>query len=801
MDREYRILGGIFLISTAALAFEIALTRVLSVAFWHHFAFLVISIALFGIAASGTFLCLFPIRRELEDSLSFFSLLFSISALGSYAVVNSVSFDPFRFFLDRSQVLLIFLYYLLLAVPFFFFGLCMAVSFEKRPQDAGRLYFANLTGSGVGALGVLGLFSLFGGSGVLVFSAIIGLVASFFFSSKRKVLNGAVLFILLALLFMPSPLLEINMSPYKSLPLALRYPGSRLVSSEWNSISRVDVVESGYVRYAPGLSLSYQERLPNQLGLAVDGSVVSAVTEFDGSPLRFTGYLTSSLPYILNRDGKVLLIAPGGGLEIIQALSNDASEIKAIEPNSLIVETVWGLQGFSSVYSDPRVEVVDAEVRSYLETYDDRFDIIQIGLSSAAPASSTGVYALTENYLFTVEAFKEYLGHLSDDGILSITRWLQPPPRESLRTVSIALEAMDELGIEAPYENVAVLRSFGTITVVVKKTAFTPGEIEEIRVFARSRGFDIVYVPGVSESEVNIYNRFPEDYYYLTISDLVTASDREEFYRAYLFDVSPVRDENPFFFQFFKPDRLKETYESIGKKWQIFIEGGYIVYILFVQALVLTLIFVLLPLAGRRGGLEMPQKAGSLSYFFLIGVGFMFVEIPLIQRFILFLGRPVFAVSTVLFGLLVFSGLGSLYTSRSAVSVGRLKHRLTLLVVTVLFYLFFFLPWFFSVVRTTDVWLRYATAVLALAPVGFLMGMPFPMGIRLLEKVDVTLIPWAWAANGSASVLASILAVIIAMHSGFSLVVFLASLIYALSLVSVAVAFRPLRLGGQRGRL
>ncbi|MFQ5975475.1 MAG: hypothetical protein ACE5J5_04055, partial [Candidatus Hydrothermarchaeales archaeon] len=448
MEREHRILAGIFLISTAALIFEIALTRVLSVAFWHHLAFLVISIALFGIAASGTFLSLFPVGKELEDSLSLFSLLFSISAVGSYSIINSIPFDPFRFFLDKSQALLIFLYYLLLSVPFFFFGLCMAVSFLKKPKDAGKLYFANLSGSGIGALGVLGLFSIFGGSGVLVFSAVLGITSSFFFSWKRKVLNGAVLFILLALLFMPTPALELNMSPYKSLPRALRYPDSRLILTKWNAISRVDVFESGYVRYAPGLSLSYQDRLPPQLGLAVDGGGISAITQFNGSPLEFTSFLTSSVPYVLNQEGKVLIIEAGGGLAIIQALSNGASRVKVLESNPLIIETVGGLQEFSAVHSDSMVEVKNTEVRSFLKLENEKFDIIHIGLSSAVPASSTGVYALTENYLFTVEAFKEYLEHLSDNGILSVTRWLQPPPREDLRTVSIAIEAMDELGID-----------------------------------------------------------------------------------------------------------------------------------------------------------------------------------------------------------------------------------------------------------------------------------------------------------------------------------------------------------------
>jgi hypothetical protein len=791
MGKGMGLYAGIFLISTAALMLEIALTRVLSVAFWHHFAFLVISIALFGIAASGTYLNLFPVGRELEDVLSISSLLFSISVVAGYGIINQFPFDPFRFFLDRTQILLILLYYLLLSVPFFFFGLCIALSLTRRPADAGKLYFANLVGSGIGSMVVLGLFSPFGGSGVLVFCAFIGITSCFFFSGKRRFLNAIVALIFLALLLLPNSALELNISPYKSLNQALRYPDSRLISTKWNSVSRVDVLESGYVRYAPGLSLKYQDQLPPQLGMVVDGDSLSAITEYDGSPLEFTRYLTSTAPYILKQGGKALIVESGGGLEVIQALSNDASKVMVLESNPLVIETVFKMQGFSAVYSDPRVKVVESEIRSFLDFHDARFDIIEIGLSSGAPASSTGVYALTENYVFTVEAFKAYLGHLEDDGIISLTRWLQPPPRESLRTVSIAITALNELGIPSPEANIAALRSLGTITILIKKEPLTPDEIEKTRDFARSRGFDIVYLPGIQESDVNLFNRFPVDHYYLSINELLTTSSGEDFYESYLFDVRPTWDENPFFFQFLRPDRLKETYKDAGQKWQIFVEGSYIVYILLFQATFLCLFFILLPLAVLKDRMgELPINLGSLSYFFLIGLGFMFVEIPLIQKFILFLGKPVFAISTVLFGILIFSGLGSLYTSRAVLTLRRWKQIVILLVIAILLYRLM-LPLFFSNFPFPDIRARYVASVIALAPIGFLMGMPLPLGIKFLEKKRRQIIPWAWAANGSASVLASILAVILAMHTGFSNVIFLASIVYFFSLLSITFFAPP----------
>jgi hypothetical protein len=448
---------------------------------------------------------------------------------------------------------------------------------------------------------------------------------------------------------------------------------------------------------------------------------------------------------------------------------------------------------FSSVLSDPRVKVSEAEARTFLETTDDRFDLIDIGISTSAPTSTTGIYALTENYLFTVEAFKEYIEHLNEGGFLIVTRYLEPPPRESIRTVALAAEALDELNIEAPEKNIAVIRSLTTITILVKKTALTSGEIERIRDFSRIRAFDLVYLPGIDESEANIYNRYVEDHYFLALNELLTTSNREDFFEVYLFDVRPVSDENPFFFQFLKPERISETYHDAGEKWQIFVEGSYVVYLLLIQAAFLSLIIILLPLAGSsesRGG--MLKNKGTLAYFFFIGFGFMFVEIPLIQRFILFLGKPVYAVSTVLFGLLLFSGLGSLYTSKFTAPRRHLKNTLPVLAVFILVYQMM-LPLFFTLANTDDLGFRYIIGIIALAPIGFLMGMPLPLGIRLLEGVNKNLIPWAWAVNGSVSVLATILAVIIAMHTGFSSVVALAAIAYTLALACVILFFAPPR--------
>ncbi len=784
---------GLFTVSMAALILEISLTRVFSVSQWYHFAFMVVSIALFGIGASGTFLTIFPrlLKRDVNEVLALSSWLFSLSVILSFATANRIPFDPFRLSWDRMQLFYISLYYFLLAVPFFFSGLCVGSVLSKMPQRVNKLYFSDLLGAGMGSMLVVALFSPLSGEGVILFSALLGGLSSLLFTlnlSKRKRYSALAWTLLLAaLVYNPPEALGINMSPYKSLNIALRYPGSDLLYTGWNAFSRVDVVESPYARYAPGLSYEYTGELPPQLGIMVDGDAPSAITAYGDDP-AFFDYLPTAIAYEFGEDQRVLVMGGGGGLEVLVALFNGAGSVTTTEINPLVVDAVKRFKEFSGVYEDERVEVVVSEGRSFIRASDREYDVIQLSLTGGAPASSTGIHALTENYLYTVEAFEDYYSHLSEGGVLSITRWLLPPPREGLRTVSLAVSALEDLGIDNPEKHIAVIRSWGTITVLVKENEFTLDEIEWIREFCRSRKFDVVYYPGVRADEVNVFNRFQEPYYYQVVHGLLSAQDRERFYEDYLFDVSPVTDDRPFFFHFFRLDHIVPLYESMGEKWQPFIEGGYLVPVVFVQALVLASVFIFLPVYRfRRIEKSMSKKWMILGYFLCLGMGFMFIEIALIQRFILFLGHPVYAVSTVLFALLVFSGLGGLFTGRFK-DAGVLKTIIPVLSVLVLLYLAF-LPKLFHFSLGYELFLRRLISMVLIAPIGFVMGMPFPLGIKLANRVDPELIPWAWAVNGCSSVLSTILAVMIALSFGFSSVLGLASVVYLVGLLMALKAW------------
>lgn len=785
---------GVFLLSLATLMFQVSYMRLLSIASWHHFVWMVFSIAFLGYAASGTLLSLYPRLREpgFDQSLTTYSALFSVSSLLCYVASNLIPFDPARLAWDRLQPLYITVFYILLAIPFLLSGLTIALAMEGSDSNIGKLYFSNLIGSALGSFLVLPLFGPLDGPGVMVLTSVIGGASALVFALNLRGRRVAILLVWVLVIMIMVPfageLFSMKISPYKGMEAALRYPDSRLIDTKWNSFSRVDVVSSGMVRYAPGLSLKYEAQIPEQIGVFVDGDDLNAITRYDGSSssLDFTGFLSSTLPYALVHEPSVLVIGAGGGLDVLKAIHHGSGEIVACEANPIIVELIKNeYDGFSGqIYNDDRIRVVVSDGRSFIQSSRSEFDIIELSMAHSAFSSSTGIYALSENYLYTVESFKEFVTHLSEDGYLSITRWLLPPPREDVRIVSLATSALDALGTSEPSEHIAMIRSWGTVTLLVKRSPLSVEEIETIKGFCKEMGFDIVYVPGVEPSELNIYNRFPEPIYYQLVDGMLRADDINEFYSGYLYDIGPTTDDRPFFFHFFKWNRIIETYKSLSMKWQALIEGGYIVPLTLIQVSILSILLILLPLQRYRGK-EIEEGKGFLAYFFFLGLGYMFVELATIQKFILVLSHPIYSVSTVIFSLLLGSGIGS-YLSARITPLSK-HHRFVLLFVTCLILVYGSASHLLSYLLTLPTVTRVFVTFLIIAPLGVFMGMPFPLGMRVLTGSKKPLIPWAWAVNGCASVLGSILPIIVALFFGYSRVYLLAGLVYLASLLVVSV--------------
>lgn len=775
---------GISLVSASALTLEIFLTRFFSIAQWHHFAFMVVSIALLGYGASGSFLMLFPsiLKKESSKLLSLLSLLFSITTLISYTIVNHLPFDMAKIAWDTNQLIYILVYYILLSIPFFIAGMIISIVITLSSKDVNKIYFFDLIGASIGCLLPLIIFPFFGGTGPLLASATLSLFASLFFSPSRRF---PVLFLALIISFIiiKPTFLEINMSQFKSLNVALKFPEAKHINTKWNVFSRIDSIESPLVRFAPGLSLKYQKSLPHQIGITIDGDSMTAITEHKGDILEldFIPYLPSSLPFYLTQNKNLLILEPAGGLDILTALYFQSKSITGVEINPIIYKIIKNeFRDFSGgIYGKDNVKIEIGEGRGYLKKTGNKFDIILIPVLGGMPASSGGFFGLAENYQFTKEAVIAYIEHLTNDGILSITRYLLPPPREELRLVSIIHSSLKRTGINNPEKHIAVIRTWGTITIIVKKTELAANDIIKIKEFCKERLFDIVYYHGVKKDEVNIYNKFKEPIYYNLVSQIMDEEKRTSLYKNYSFDITSVTDDRPFFFHFFKWNKIKEVYKSVGGKWQIFIEGGYLLPIIFIQALAASAVFIVLPLFIKQGRILFTQKKETikyLGYFFFIGIAFMFVEISLIQKLILFLDHPVYAVTAVLFSILVFSGIGSLISKSYAGSNSLFKIISALAIVLVIMTIA--LPYAVNLFLGNSLILRAVITLSILCPIAILMGMPFPIGMRMLGEKGKEIIPWAWCVNGAASVISSIFAIIIAMSFGFNAVLFLAAFTY-----------------------
>jgi hypothetical protein len=803
---------GLFLLSAATLAFEINLTRLFSVAQFYHFAFMIVSLALLGFGASGSALALFPGwgRQRTERALGWLALGFAVSSVGSYMLINRLPFDSFSIAWDRRQVGVLALHYLALATPFFCSGAAVGLLLSARPNMASRTYFVNLIGSAAGCLVAFGAAAIAGGEGIVILSSGLAALAgsSFWFphrvgpairapikagpmteSTTRLawLLPLAVLVCSAVALALQPPYLAVQLSPYKDLSYALNVPGAEVLSRRWNAYSRVDLVESPAIRSLPGLSYRYSGLPPRQRGLTVDGSDLSGVVVNPGD-MDFVDYLPGALAYRLRPEAAALLLEPHGGLDILVADGMGAQSITAVEPNPLVVEAA------SSVYDSSGVQTVVESGRSYARRTDQRYDVVTLSLTAPYRPVRSGAYSLAEDYRYTVEAFEDYLSLLRPDGVLQVTRWLQTPPSEAMRLFALTIEALERRG-QAPAQSLVFFRGYNTATVLILPDGIASSEVEVIREWLSARAFDLVYAPGVGREDVNRYNVLPSPGYYTAATELLTADDREAWFDAYSFDVTPPTDDHPFFGHYFKWGQTSQILREAGQTWQPFGGAGYFVLLaVLALATVAALLIILLPLAvGRLTGMlrERGERAGStagrrmllptLIYFTLIGLGFLLVEIPLAQHFILFLGQPVYGLTVVLFSLLFFSGLGSLTS-------GRLPYRVALaaLVLVVLAYPVL-LPRLFDLFLGTTISARVAIAVGALAPLGFLLGVPFPRGIGWLERRAIGLIPWAWGVNGAASVIASVSAALLALSFGFSWVLLAGALCYAGALTVVTV--------------
>lgn len=795
---------SIALISASALAYEILLMKLFSIIQWHHLAYMIISLALLGYGASGTFLVFARERLLKHFPYAYIGniLLFSLSSVLCYRIAQQIPFNPLEILWEAKQLFWLLGIYLLLALPFFFAANAIALAFIYYKTDISKLYGADLLGAGLGSLSILGLLYLFFPIYILqiiAFTTLLSAAVGYRAFSLSITLRAVVMIAFsVSVLLWSGKGTTLTLNQYKDLSQTLRISGTKVIDERTSAFGMLTVVESPKVpfRHAPGLSLTSEVEPLEQLGVFTNGDGLSVITKYPENmeKLSYLDHQTSALAYHLGDPDKVLIFGAGGGSEILQALYHKTKEIDAVEIDTQMINLVK--KNFADyaggIYGMKNVHIHNSEARGFVASSKEKFDLIQMAMVDSFGASSAGLQSLSENYLYTVEAFQLYLKHLQPDGYLSVTRWLKLPPRDTLKLFATALTALERNGVKNPWEYLALIRGWQTSTLIIKNSAFEPKELEELQRFCNERYFDTAYYNGLEISGANRYNILEKAYFFEGIHALL--KNKEQYFKDYKFDIRPAYDDRPYFYHFFKWNTIEEIFSLRGTGGLNLVEWGYLVLLAsLLQAIVASFLLILLPLAQYKRSIKssiQTTKKRVLIYFFVLGLGFLFLEIYFIQRFILFLGNPIYAVAVIFSSFLIFAGFGSSYSKHLSAQKGHQKSARYGIGAIFLFGIFYIVTLddiFGFLLMQTD-FIKFASSIVLIAPLAFAMGMPFPMGLSELGKHSESLIPWAWGVNGCASVISAIAATLVSIHFGFT-VVMVTSLLFYL----VAYFFFPIR--------
>ncbi len=772
---EKALLAGVALSSFAALLLELTLTRLFSVILFYHFAFLAISIALLGLGAGGVFA---HIRKT---SLSRFELkklaaaLCTVNAIAIPLALEIVLHIPVSVQLTRQNFFRLTAIYVYSAISFFITGIELSVIFGRRSAQISRLYSADLAGGALACLGVVPLLNWIGGPNAILFSAASAALAAVVLAPGERLRRWAA-----------------GLTAGLILVIALNHSGglidivyakgafrdkAKVEFARWNAISRVEV-----------------DRIGDARAIVIDADANTYIMNADVAKWRGSLWeknLMAAPPAIVNvlrPRGSYAIIGPGGGVDVLRAVANGSPNVTGIEINPIIANTIMRHRYADyayHLYDRPDVQMHVTDGRSFIRNSKQEYDVVQMTLVDTWASTAAGAFALSENNLYTVEAFQEYFDHLKPDGMIAITRWEFQQPREALRVVSVAMEALHRLGVKNPASNFIVVSQGSLdedgipVAVLAKKSAFTREEEASVTAYLTK---EKILVPQYLPSE-------PGDNQF---SQLIAMNDPNEFARGYAYNVAPVTDNAPFFFFTLKPSQVMHPQAFRGGiDWKVNL-GVAVLLLVLVISLIAVFAFLILPLAMGDGRNYAPVL--PLLYFVAIGLGYIVVEITFIQRFVLFLGHPTYALTVVVFLLLLSSGAGSMFSKRLLRDTARLWRPLLMIVVVLLFYVGI-LPRVLDLLVGLPFDAKLLVSAALLVPLGFIMGMPFPTGLRMLARFGNMFqmsnqsdasegpVEWAWALNAGASVLGSVTAILVAIQFGLNITLTCGAVAYSLALL------------------
>ncbi len=744
--------------SFAALLLELALTRLFSVVLFYHFAFLAISVALLGLGAGAVFAYL---RRGWLGKWSIARLgavVCTANAVVIVIVLETVLRTPVALHLDWPNFLHLTLLYLASAIPFFVTGLLFSIVFARHPGHITQLYGADLLGGALACLALVPLLNWIGGPNTILFAAVAVAAAGIAWAESRmRYLPATLAVVLLALIAgnFRGQLIDIVYAKgmKRETPLF----------AKWNALSRVEV-----------------DKLPDgALTVVIDADANTYIMNsdphrWDPTYRRNLMSAAPSLANVLRPEGDFAIIGPGGGVDVLRAVANGSTNVTGIEINPIIANDIMRgrYADFSHhLYGIPEVHMHVSDGRSFIRNSHDQYDVVQMTLVDTWASTAAGAFALSENSLYTTEAFREYFDHLKPDGMIAITRWEFAKPREALRVVSQAMEALHQSGVKDTTQNFIVvsdgaLNADGRpVLVLAKKSPFTPQEQRAILNHIQGTSPDeahlnlhVLYLPITAEMPGMANAAFAE---------LIHGEDPRAFSKSYAYNVSPVDDNAPFFFFTLKPGQLLSG-DRGGIDWKVNL-GVAVLGVVLSVSIAAVVSFLVLPMALSR-----EARSGRnlrLLYFIAIGLGYILIEIAFIQRFVLFLGHPTYALTVVVFLMLLSSGAGSLLSRRWFAEPIRVVSAMAFIVAVVTVYVFA-LPRLLGSLVGLPFAAKLMVSAGLLVPLGLAMGMPFPSGLRALSSSlgpNEGSVEWAWAMNAASSVLGSVLAMVIAIQFGLNI--------------------------------
>lgn len=782
--------AAVALLSAGTLAYEILLVRVFSIEYFHHFATMAIGVAMLGAGAGGTLMALGPrlTRERAERWFLWASALTPIALVLGPALVHQVPLDPTQLPSDSKEWVRLALVYALLALPFGVGSIAVVTALSAETDHPGRVYGASFFGSGAGALLALAILWAALPARALALPASVAalgaLAAALAAGRASPAVHAAGLAVLLALLAAVRPPWRLDVTPHKGLPQVEAYPGAKRVAERASPVGWVVAVDAPAFHFAPGISLAYRGEFPRQTALFVDGQLAGAISLWTDAARAgsFYDHLPSAAPYALGDPRRVLLIGAADGTEIESALAHGATRVTAVELHPELARLARGsVPGGEGRGENRPVDWVVGDARGYLARASTRFDLIAIGVGGSFGLSGAGAHSLDEDFLHTVEAYESCLARLDDRGVLSVTRWVTVPPRDAVRALLTAGRAMRRVAPGALADGLVVVRSWATTTVLAKPAGFTQAEIESLRSWGLSRGFDLDWLPGL-DAPATGFHALGEPYLFRAAQATVAGERAAARYAdAYPFDVAPATDARPYPHHFLRASSLAAFFGESRGSWLPFAEWGTVALgATLLQGGFVAAGFMLLPVVLRSRARRSFPRPALVCYFAAIGLAYLAAEIAAIQQLGLLLGHPVYAVAIVLGAMLICSGCGSVYSDRlsplRASRVGLLVAALLAIYAALLLALA-------HAAQPAPLGVRAIVAAVALVPPAFLMGIPFPIGLRALAGEDSTHVAWAWAANGFASVVAAPLAALLALETGTRTLFVLAAGAYAISFV------------------